>query len=86
MELVRETDWTPGELAEFVEDTVVEGGADFVFFEVVALQVDVGGDDVVGGETFIEGREMGEAFGEESGDEEKSGAGEDLGSDEPAAE
>ena len=73
-------------MSEFCEDAIVEAGAVFVFAEGVALEVDIGGDDVVGGETFVEGGEMGEALGEESGDEEKSGAGKDLGSDEPAAE
>jgi hypothetical protein len=51
------------ECAEFGEDSFVEGGADFVCFEVVALEVDVGGEDVVGGETFVEGGEVEEAFG-----------------------
>ena len=75
-----------GKSAEFFEDAVVEGGADFVVGEVVALKVDVGGDDVVGGEAAVEGGEMDEAFGEESGDEEEGGAGEDLRSDEPASQ
>ena len=47
---------------------------------------DIGGDDVVGGEAAVEGGEMDEALGEKSGDEKKRGAGEDLGSDEDAAE
>ena len=41
--------------AEFVEDAVVEGGANFVFLEVFALEIDVGSDDVVGREAFVEG-------------------------------
>jgi hypothetical protein len=75
-----------GQGAEFFEDAVVEAGAVFVFGEGLALQVDVSGDDVVGGESAIEGGEIGEAFCEESGDEQKRGAGEDLGPDEGAAE
>jgi hypothetical protein len=73
-----------GQGAEFFEDAVVEVGAVFVFGEGLPLQVDVSGDDVVGGESAIEGGEIGEAFCEESGDEQKRGAGEDLGPDEGA--
>ena len=61
-------------------------GAVFVLGEGVALEEDVGGDDVVGGEAAVQGGEMDEALGEESGDEQKGGAGEDLGSDEAAAQ
>ena len=75
-----------GKGAEFGEDSVVEGGTDFIVFEVVALKIDVGGDDVVDGETLVEGGEVEKAFGEESGEKKEGGAGEDLGSDEPAAE
>jgi hypothetical protein len=75
-----------GEGVELLKDSVVECGADFVVLEVVALEEDVGGHDVIGGEAFVEGGEMEEALGEESCDEEEGGAGEDLCSDEPAAE
>ena len=75
-----------GQSAEFLENAVVEAGAGFVFGEGFALQVDIGGDDVVGGEAGVEGGEMDEALGEESGYEEEGGAGEDLCSYEDAAE
>ena len=71
---------------EFFEDAIVEGSTHFVFFEAVALEEDVGGEDVIGGEAFVEGGEMNEALGKESGEEQKGGAGEDLCSDEPATE
>ena len=71
---------------ESVENAVVEGDTDFVVFEFVALEKDVGGDDVVGGEALVEGGKMDEALGEESGDEQERGAGKDLGSNKPAAE
>ena len=57
-----------------------------VIVEEMLKLADIRGEDVVGGETFVKGGETEEAFGQESGDEEEGGAGEDLGSDEPAAE
>jgi hypothetical protein len=74
-----------GKSAQLFEDSVVEVGAVFVFAPGVALKKDVGGCDVVGGEAFIEGGEMNQAFCEESGDEQKSGAGEDLRCNQPAS-
>jgi hypothetical protein len=69
-----------------LESAVVEAGAVLVFAEGVALEVDICGDDVVGGEVAVEGGEMDEALDEEFGDEKECGVGEDLRSDEDATQ
>ena len=75
-----------GEGAKFCEDAVVEADSDLVVCEGRALEEDVGSDDVFGGEAFVEGGEIGEALGEEPGDEKKRRAGKDLGPDEGSDE
>jgi hypothetical protein len=75
-----------GKSAQFFQDAVVEAGAVLVLAEGIALEVDVGGDDVAGGEAAVGGGEVDEAFGEKAGEEQEGSAGEDLGSYEASAQ
>jgi hypothetical protein len=51
-----------GKSAQFFEDAVVEAGTVLVLAEGIAMEVDVGGDDVVGREALVKGGEMDETL------------------------